>query len=211
MGPLRRDVLFPQRRAALGPASYPVGQGYFGRFSPEVPALPRLRTSGHLGGSIQRPSWVDIQVGVSPFPGHLKARWWGETVCNLYSQTEGQQAIRDAARAMQDRLGNLPPLPAIFPDKMAPIVRGNGQDREMIMARWGFLPPPHRPGSKPSTRPVTNVRNTDSRHWTPWLKKPEQRCLVPVTSFSEPDNRAGDDKPSIWAWFARSSFRRVAC
>jgi putative SOS response-associated peptidase YedK len=130
-------------------------------------------------------------------------------MCNLYSQTKGQQSIRDAARAMLDRLGNLPPLPAIFPDCMAPIVRGNGGDREMIMARWGFPPPPPHLGAKPSTRPVTNVRNTDSRHWTPWLKKPEHRCLVPVTSFSEPDNRAGIDKPSIWTWFARDESRPV--
>jgi putative SOS response-associated peptidase YedK len=130
-------------------------------------------------------------------------------MCNLYAVTKGQQAIREAARAMQDRLGNLPPLPAIFPDMLAPIVRANGADRELVMARWGFPPPPPRPGSKPSTRPVTNVRNTDSRHWTPWLKKPEHRCLVPVTSFSEPDNRGGDKAPSIWTWFAKDETRPV--
>src|SRR5580692_11762099 len=83
--------------------------------------------------------------------------------------------------------GNLPPLPAIFPDKMAPVVRTAPDGvRELIMMRWGF-PPPVFPGQK-SLRPVTNIRNTSSRHWTPWLKKPEHRCLVPVTSFAEPDN-----------------------
>jgi hypothetical protein len=36
-------------------------------------------------------------------------------LCNLYSVTKGQQAIRELAGAMRDRTGNLPPLPGIFP------------------------------------------------------------------------------------------------
>jgi hypothetical protein len=44
-------------------------------------------------------------------------------VCNLYSLTKGQQAIRELSRAMSDRTGNLPILPGIFPDYRAPIVR----------------------------------------------------------------------------------------
>ena len=31
-------------------------------------------------------------------------------LCNLYSVTKGQQAIRELAGAMRDRTGNLPPL-----------------------------------------------------------------------------------------------------
>ena len=41
-------------------------------------------------------------------------------MCNLYSLTKGQQAIREFAGAMSDRTGNLPPLPGIFPDYAAP-------------------------------------------------------------------------------------------
>ena len=44
-------------------------------------------------------------------------------MCNLYSVTKGQSAIRDLFAVKYDRAGNLPPLPAIFPDQMAPIVR----------------------------------------------------------------------------------------
>ena len=51
-----------------------------------------------------------------------------------------QAAVRELTRAMFDRAGNLPPLPGIFPDKMAPIVR-NGA-RELVMARWGMPSPP---------------------------------------------------------------------
>jgi putative SOS response-associated peptidase YedK len=57
-------------------------------------------------------------------------------MCNLYSITKGQQAIRDLAGAMRDNAGNTPP--GVFPDYPAPIVR-NAPDgvRELTMARWG--------------------------------------------------------------------------
>ena len=41
-------------------------------------------------------------------------------MCNLYSLTKGQQAIRELARAISDRSGNLPLLPGIYPDYRAP-------------------------------------------------------------------------------------------
>ena len=61
-------------------------------------------------------------------------------MCNLYSITSSQAAIRQLARAMRDLTGNLAP-PAIFPDQMAPVVR-TGPDgvRELVMMRWGFPP-----------------------------------------------------------------------
>jgi putative SOS response-associated peptidase YedK len=42
------------------------------------------------------------------------------------------------------------------------------------------MPPPAQFGGAP----ITNIRNTSSPHWRGWLK-PENRCLVPVSSFSE--------------------------
>ena len=59
-------------------------------------------------------------------------------MCNLYSLTKGQAAIRDWFRGSHDRTGNLPLFPGIFPDQMAPIVR-NGADgeRELVMAALG--------------------------------------------------------------------------
>jgi putative SOS response-associated peptidase YedK len=56
-------------------------------------------------------------------------------MCNLYSQTKGQQAIIALTRAMRDRTGNLPPLPGIFPDYQAPVVR------YAPMLRWGMPTP----------------------------------------------------------------------
>jgi hypothetical protein len=43
-------------------------------------------------------------------------------MCNLYSITRSQEAIRRAFRVMRDRTGNLPVLPGIFADTMAPVV-----------------------------------------------------------------------------------------
>jgi putative SOS response-associated peptidase YedK len=60
-------------------------------------------------------------------------------MCNLYSQTKGQAAIIALTRAMQDTTGNLPPMPEVFPDYRAPVVR-NAPDgvRELTLARWGM-------------------------------------------------------------------------
>jgi hypothetical protein len=43
-------------------------------------------------------------------------------VCNLYSVTKSQQAVRDLVKAMRDLTGNMPPLPADFPNSRAPVV-----------------------------------------------------------------------------------------
>ena len=44
-------------------------------------------------------------------------------MCNLYSNTRSQEAIRAITKALRDTTGNLPSMPGIFPDYKAPIVR----------------------------------------------------------------------------------------
>ena len=119
-------------------------------------------------------------------------------MCNLYSITKGQRAIIEATRAMVDRTGNLPPLPGVYPDYAAPIVRNTAAGRELTMARWG-MPSPSPvlfEAAKKRARKleakgqtvdfkallrmepdggVTNIRNTASAHWRPWLG-PDHRC-----------------------------------
>ncbi len=149
-------------------------------------------------------------------------------MCNLYSMTKGQQAIRDLARAMRDTTGNLPSLPGIFPDYPAPIVR-NAIDgvRELAMVRWGmpsskraiFEAAKKRAGKLEAKGKAvdfgellrmepdggtTNVRNTSSAHWNPWLGV-GSRCVVPLTSFSEFDHAAKQD-----VWFAFGEDRPLA-
>jgi len=119
-------------------------------------------------------------------------------MCNLYSMTRNRDAIRHLFRVDVDHTANQPPLPAIFPDQFAPVVRiGHDGTRVMETMRWGFPPPPNL-----GTRPVTNVRNTASPYWRGWLK-PEFRCLVPATSFCEYTN----SQPKIPHWFALNGER----
>jgi len=125
-------------------------------------------------------------------------------MCNLYSLTKGQQAILELARGMIDRTGNLPPMPGIFPDYAAPIVREGADGRELALARWGMPSPVFALEGKTVDKGVTNVRNTSSPHWRRWLK-PESRCLVPFTSFSEFNKSAGGD-----IWFALDQSRPLA-
>src|SRR6267143_6342955 len=91
-------------------------------------------------------------------------------MCNLYSITTNQAAIIALFRVMNRYVGNLPPMPGVFPDYPAPVVRNAGAERERPMMRWGMPPPPRAGGP-----PVTNIRNTSSPHWRAWLK-PENRC-----------------------------------
>lgn len=126
-------------------------------------------------------------------------------MCNLYSITKGQQAIREFTRAMVDRAGNLPSLPGVFPDYPAPIVRSGPDSRELVMARWGMPSPVFALEGKKTDPGVTNVRNVRSPHWRRWLGV-ENRCVVPFTSFSEFNKVAGGD-----IWFALGEDRPLAC
>jgi putative SOS response-associated peptidase YedK len=100
-------------------------------------------------------------------------------MCNLYSITTNQAAIIALFRVINRYVGNLQPMPGVFPDYPAPVIRNTDTGTAMVTMRWGMPPPPRTGGP-----PVTNIRNTSSPHWRMWLK-PEKRCLVPANSFAE--------------------------
>jgi putative SOS response-associated peptidase YedK len=119
-------------------------------------------------------------------------------MCNLYAYRTPQAETRLFLKVTADRTGNQPPLPAVFPDQMAPVVRaGHDGAREMLAMRWG-LPGPESAGG----RPVTNIRNTDSAWWRNWLDL-RWRCLVPANSFCE----WTDTRPKVPHWFALADDR----
>jgi putative SOS response-associated peptidase YedK len=62
-------------------------------------------------------------------------------MCNLYSNTANQAAIIALFHVMNRYVGNLPPMPGVFPDYAAPVVRNAGAERELTMMRWGMPPP----------------------------------------------------------------------
>ena len=127
-------------------------------------------------------------------------------MCNLYSITTNQAAIAALFRRMNRYVGNLAPMPGVFPDYPAPVIRNAGDAEEMVMMRWGMPPPPGTGGP-----PVTNIRNTSSPHWRGWLK-PENRCLVPANSFAEyaPEPDPETKKKDV-VWFALNDSRPLFC
>jgi putative SOS response-associated peptidase YedK len=124
-------------------------------------------------------------------------------MCNLYSLTKGPQAIRDFTRAMRGDVGNMPPLPGIFPDYFAPIVRNASERRELVMARWGMPSPKSVIEGRKSDPGVTNIRNVSSPHWRRWLGV-ESRCVVPFSSFSENEVLPDGSRPPVWFAFDES-------
>ncbi|MFG5121035.1 SOS response-associated peptidase [Methylorubrum sp. POS3] len=125
-------------------------------------------------------------------------------MCNLYSLTKSQDEIRRAFRIDDDRTGNLPPLPGIFPNTAAPIIHNHEGRRVLAMHRWGMPSPAFALEGKRVDPGVTNVRNTGSPHWRRWLG-PEHRCLVPLSAFSEFNKAEGGD-----VWFALGAERPLA-
>ena len=117
-------------------------------------------------------------------------------MCNLYSVTKGQQAIRELAGVMRDRTGNLPLMPGIYPDYRAPVVRNQPEGRELTMARWGMPSPLASLKGRNADSGVTNIRNVKSPHWRRWLGI-EHRCVVPFTSFSEKRGAAGWQQAAV--------------
>jgi len=120
-------------------------------------------------------------------------------VCNLYSQTRNTKAIRDLFKVSGNRAAEIEPRDAIFPGHMAPVVRlAEDGERELLELSWGFVFP--QPGRAP--RRVTNTR--DDKVMTGFWRTSFQRwrCLVPATSFCEPDDGRPAGAKATWHWFA---------
>jgi len=118
-------------------------------------------------------------------------------MCNLYSLNKKRDAVARFFRVSHNRTVAFEAATAIFPRHTAPVVRGAPDgEREIVMMSWGFMLLQN--GRAP--RPVTNVRDDKiltSRFWKSSFE--ERRCLVPATSFCEPN---GDVKPATWHWFS---------
>jgi putative SOS response-associated peptidase YedK len=128
-------------------------------------------------------------------------------MCNLYSFLKSQDEVRGLVKVLKDLTGNQPPLPGIYPDYLAPVVHDTKDGRTLSLMRWGLPSPVFALKGRNSDPGITNVRNTASSHWKRWLGV-ENRCLVPFTSFCEPETLP-DGKKST-AWFALGDERPLA-
>lgn len=118
-----------------------------------------------------------------------------------------REEIRSLVKALRDLTANQPSMPAIYPDYEAPIVRLENGERIIANARWGLPSPAFALQGRNSDSGITNVRNTASAHWKRWLG-PANRCLVPLTSFAEPETLPDGKKQN--AWFALDESRPLA-
>ena len=122
--------------------------------------------------------------------------------------TKGPWAIRNAARAMRDQSGYWPPLPGVFPDYTAPIVRfATDGARELTLTRWGMPSPQFVLKGRNSDPSVTNVRNVAWPHRRRRLGV-ESRRVVQFISFSENEALPDGSYPPVW--FALDNSRPLA-
>jgi putative SOS response-associated peptidase YedK len=116
-------------------------------------------------------------------------------MCNLYSVRTSRAALARKFGLSDNRMATFEPLPAIFPGHMAPIIKVAADgERELVLRSWGFVL--LREGYAPKR--VTNARDDKlgTKFWRDSFET--RRCLVPASSFCEPDGNA----PSRWHWFA---------
>lgn len=59
-------------------------------------------------------------------------------MCNLYSITTNQAVIINLFRLVNRYVGNLAPMPGVFPDYPAPVIRNTDTGRKLSMMRWGI-------------------------------------------------------------------------
>ena len=121
-------------------------------------------------------------------------------MCNLYSVTTNEEAMRALRATWERELRNVPPLYGVYPDYFAPICKAVDGERVMNLARWGLPSLKDAPSDKVN-KGTTNVRHPWFEDWKGYLG-PEHRCLVPWNRFSEPTKL--EDGKTGWAWFAHS-------
>lgn len=128
-------------------------------------------------------------------------------MCNL---TTVRKSVAEVAR----HFGVRPPIdPFNTPEETLPgypgmVVREADGERLLQSMVWGF--PLRVAGMKPESkpRPVNNIADLRKPMWVGLARKPQARCLIPLTAFGEPEGPKGaktrtwvnvKDQP-IFAW-----------
>ena len=122
-------------------------------------------------------------------------------MCNLYTQ-------RVSAAELAAHFGVETPIletnagAEVYPGAPGMVVREIEGRRHLQSMTWGF---PMRfkfmkPDSKP--KPVNNVADLRKGTWVGLARKPQWRCIIPVTAFAEAE---GPDKAKTRTWFTMQS------
>jgi putative SOS response-associated peptidase YedK len=116
-------------------------------------------------------------------------------MCTLYNIRTTRGEIASYFEA-QDAWRNDLEKDYVATDRPGWVVTESEGGRSLTVMRWGFPPPQAAKG------PVVNVRNLSSPFWRTALSKPERRCLVPATSFSEWSARSAETGKATLHWFS---------
>lgn len=165
----------------------------------ECAAFPRDTNYMHRGPMYDRLVRLARDIGYDVAGEYVPCNGWG--MCNHYRMT--------ASRAMLlERYGVQPgymshddlPAPDVFPKRKAVVIEHNRTSgfRTASMPDWGFPRKMRGASGKVITSHVTNVRNLDSQFWRSSLEDARNRCLVPVTSFSEYGSGPKGQRPLFW-------------
>ena len=57
-------------------------------------------------------------------------------MCNLGSITANQATNISLFRVISRQVGNLPPMPGVFPEHPAPVIRNTDNANEIALMRW---------------------------------------------------------------------------
>lgn len=151
-----------------------------------------------------RAAYADIRYAVIAAGWHVAEEdvpWQGWAMCNRYRMTAKQAELAERYGVSAPYLpdSTIPP-PELFPKRAAWVVRPHSIDggRSLDAMAWGFPRSMMGARGQPVETQVTNVRNLESPFWRTVLSQPLQRCLVPVTSFSEYGPGPKGARPLFW-------------
>lgn len=110
-------------------------------------------------------------------------------MCNLYT-------VRKSAAEVAAHFGVPNPMQSNAPEEVYPgtpgmVVTEADGVRELRSMTWGF--PLRLKGMKPDAKPkpVNNIADLGKPMWVGLARKPQWRCLIPVTAFAEAEGPKG--------------------
>lgn len=129
-------------------------------------------------------------------------------MCNLYTErlSAAEVAAHFGVEAPDIAAMNVPD--EVYPGYPGMVVREAEGKRVLQSMVWGFplVLRGMKPGSKP--KPVNNIADLRKPMWVGLARKPQWRCLIPLTAFAEAEGKKGSktrtwfhlkDRP-VFAW-----------
>lgn len=127
-------------------------------------------------------------------------------MCNLYTARKSAAEVAAHFRVSNPVASNA--SDEVYPGTPGLVVREREGARVMQSMIWGF--PLRLKGMKPESKPkpVNNIADLRKNMWVGLARKPEWRCLIPLTAFAEAEGTKGaktrtwfsvTDQP-IFAW-----------